>query len=506
VNKNVKNVKLSSSPLSKINFQILNEEHNFQNLPYIEIFLEVFRAGLATRFGKGLKSNFVELKGDFLRYAVDIDAYEEAAKHYFELVKNDPAFAEKVNRDLFTALDKVMSYSRGLLAIDYSKKSSKELLEIWNEYAELNSEMIIPGMFPVVMEIHEPYYSDFLTQLVDEKNRKTKAGVSVAEAVAVLSSSQGETVTKREQVELMKIALTAKNSSKSINDLSVVEKIKKHTAEFRWLTYGYGGPAWTEKDFQQSLDGLMKENVGERLAAIELGDVQLEEKRAFYEKKLKFDEKEKLYFKIARDFMKGKAMRKETMSFTTFASEPLHREMAKRLNLSLSQLRFMTAEEIRSALEDKNVDETILSQRAKCLIYGFINNSEPAILAVGTGTGKYSSLIAEKELGDVHELRGTCACSGNAVGLVKIIQRPDDMQKMHKGDILVSYATTPDIVPAMRLAAAIITDMGGLTSHAAIVSREMNIPCVIGTKIATKVLKDGDKVSVDAAAGIVKKL
>jgi len=87
---------------------------------------------------------------------------------------------------------------------------------------------------------------------------------------------------------------------------------------------------------------------------------------------------------------------------------------------------------------------------------------------------------------------------------VKIIKTKDDLLKFKKGDILVAEATVPDYVPAMRKAGAIITDLGGLTSHAAIVSRELGIPCIIGTKIATKVLKDGDFVEVDANKGIVK--
>ena len=66
--------------------------------------------------------------------------------------------------------------------------------------------------------------------------------------------------------------------------------------------------------------------------------------------------------------------------------------------------------------------------------------------------------------------------------------------------------TTPDFVPAMEKAAAIVTDRGGILCHAAIVSREMSKPCIIGTKIATKVLKDGDLVEVDADKGVVRKI
>ena len=99
---------------------------------------------------------------------------------------------------------------------------------------------------------------------------------------------------------------------------------------------------------------------------------------------------------------------------------------------------------------------------------------------------------------------GQTACLGKAKGYVRIINEPADMKKMKSGDILVSIATNPDIVPAMKLAAAIITEQSRITSPSAIVSRELGVPCIIGTKIATKVLKDGDLVEVDADKGIVK--
>ena len=77
---------------------------------------------------------------------------------------------------------------------------------------------------------------------------------------------------------------------------------------------------------------------------------------------------------------------------------------------------------------------------------------------------------------------------------------------MNPGDILVAQSTTPDIITLCNKAAAIVTDQGGMLSHAAIVSREMNIPCIIGTNIGTRILNDGDEVEVDAEKGIVKKI
>jgi len=105
---------------------------------------------------------------------------------------------------------------------------------------------------------------------------------------------------------------------------------------------------------------------------------------------------------------------------------------------------------------------------------------------------------------NVNILKGSVACKGNAVGIARIVIKKDDFKKFQDGEILVASMTTPDYVTLMKKAGAIITDEGGLSCHAAIVARELKIPCVIGTKIATKVLKDGDLVEADADREIVK--
>jgi pyruvate,water dikinase len=102
-------------------------------------------------------------------------------------------------------------------------------------------------------------------------------------------------------------------------------------------------------------------------------------------------------------------------------------------------------------------------------------------------------------------LRGIAAGKrGYGSGLAKVVFTPDEAsEKMQKGDILVTDMTNPDFVPFMKMASAIVTDKGGITSHAAIVSRELAIPCVVGTETATKVLKTGKEYTVDSRNGIV---
>ncbi len=110
----------------------------------------------------------------------------------------------------------------------------------------------------------------------------------------------------------------------------------------------------------------------------------------------------------------------------------------------------------------------------------------------------------DNEIVEEKEIAGQIACSGKVTGNVRIILKKDDMVNFKHGEILISYMTMPAFMPAILKATAFITDEGGITCHAAIVARELKKPCIIGTKIATKVLKDGDLVEVDAEKGIVR--
>jgi phosphoenolpyruvate synthase/pyruvate phosphate dikinase len=103
-----------------------------------------------------------------------------------------------------------------------------------------------------------------------------------------------------------------------------------------------------------------------------------------------------------------------------------------------------------------------------------------------------------------NEIIGQIGHRGFARGRVRIIKSAENFNSFKRGEILVSGMTRPEYVPLMHKAKAIITDEGGITCHAAIVSRELNKPCIIGTRFATQILKDGDLVVVDAEKGIVK--
>jgi pyruvate,water dikinase len=116
-------------------------------------------------------------------------------------------------------------------------------------------------------------------------------------------------------------------------------------------------------------------------------------------------------------------------------------------------------------------------------------------------------------LGDVQEpgtgaagvplLQGLAASAGRATGAVRILTTPDDGDQLQDGEVLVAPMTNPDWVPTIRRAAALVTDGGGMTCHAAIVARELGVPCVVGARTATATLRDGELVTVDGVRGTV---
>ncbi len=119
---------------------------------------------------------------------------------------------------------------------------------------------------------------------------------------------------------------------------------------------------------------------------------------------------------------------------------------------------------------------------------------------VAASSGSSAVSVAEAKI----VIKGLPASPGVHVGKAKIVFSPEEAaKKIQKGDILVTRMTNPDWVPYMRLAGAIVTDEGGMTCHAAIVSRELGIPCIVGARDATKVLKDGETYTVDARSGVI---
>ncbi|MFH1509509.1 MAG: PEP-utilizing enzyme [bacterium] len=184
-------------------------------------------------------------------------------------------------------------------------------------------------------------------------------------------------------------------------------------------------------------------------------------------------------------------------------TSPFFISLSEKYGISQKNLMFYLPSEFLGLIQnDKLIDSKKLSEREKYYVLWLQNNKIQIFTKNKAKEIEKSQLLPEK-IAKTSEIAGIKAYSGKVVGIVRIVNTKADIKKIKQGDVLVSIMTTPRLLHAVKKASAIVTNEGGLLCHAAIIARELGVPCIVGTKNATQVLKDGDKVEVDAEKGII---
>jgi phosphohistidine swiveling domain-containing protein len=258
------------------------------------------------------------------------------------------------------------------------------------------------------------------------------------------------------------------------NALEKMEEEIKRGVDFRILAKKYG--------WMRTRDGFAEPYTPEEIAehAKEVKEQKIHHKYPKMPKPLK------KFFAEARELVYFRTERTDVYYELLFLARPIFKEVASQYRIPWSELKYYTIQSLLDGHPKK------YSKNFSCI--GF---KEKQFYFEGP-------IIIDRQIGKMREIRGSIAQTGIARGAVKVVKKVKELKKVKTGDILVTYMTAPHFLPAMKLAAGFVTDEGGLTCHAAIVAREMKKPCIIGTKIATKVLRDGDLVEVDATKGVVK--
>ncbi len=269
------------------------------------------------------------------------------------------------------------------------------------------------------------------------------------------------------------------------------KEIKKFWEKYRWIScLDLHNEPWSLADVEDYVNQL---KLGTQYDKVSFEEAARTAHLSDDEKEMFRMIKELGYIKDARDDYRRKGV---------FYIQSLFAEIGKRMGLSLRETAYLTEEEILLFLDGEQVNVSRSKKRQEGFLLYLKDNK---VVCVDHAINEELRKIGfSEEEAKIKEIRGTVACQGKARGPVKIVRTVHDLLKVKKGDILVAITTHPDYVPAMQRAAAIVTDEGGMLSHAAIVSRELGIPCVVGTTNATKVLQPGQEVEVDATHGIVK--
>ncbi len=209
--------------------------------------------------------------------------------------------------------------------------------------------------------------------------------------------------------------------------------------------------------------------------------------------------------KLLPDFEEARKYSERIYSDSEIYFRNLSRVIAKKENRNSDLLTCLTQLEFEEYLEDKNLPEDkILEKRyRKSALY--FSNSEAFYLFDKDVDNLEKAIVDSNSVGK-EDIKGIPAFPGVVKGICRIVPDPNNYKRFNKKDILITGMTRPEFLHLVSLCSAIVTDSGGILSHAAITAREFKKPCIVGTGVATKVFKDGDMVEVDANKGIVRKI
>lgn len=321
----------------------------------------------------------------------------------------------------------------------------------------------------------------------------------------------------KEELSILDIAgqLQAKGiarvSYEDLNNQSDIKiKFDRHIREFSAIPFGYNnGVIWDSKYFLKKINDILKDKDANRLMDDKLAELEgRKNNQIALLRSINLPDEIRAYFKKLRQLAYLQDLKKATQ----VKSHPIlqlvvKKEIAERLSIPVDNIDYMGHFEIRDCLMQDKISAEFLAQiEERKRLSVFISEELNYKWLIGEEAKEFLELHGfMNDLDtDIKELKGYAASKGLARGIVRVYKQSTEINKFDEGDILVTAMTTPDFVPLIKKASAIITDEGGITCHAAIVSRELGIPCIIGTKIATKVLKDGDLVEVDADNRIIK--
>ena len=181
--------------------------------------------------------------------------------------------------------------------------------------------------------------------------------------------------------------------------------------------------------------------------------------------------------------------------------------LSSNFGVSISCLESMTLLEIKDVIEGKtDINVQNLKKRKNKYIFLCSEGQQFTFASDDFLRRAISFLDIKDSMNCTNSVNGQVAFSGKVNGIVRVLKTVEDIGKIDYGEILVAVSTNPVLLPAIKRCIAIVTDEGGIISHAAILAREMEKPCIIGTKIATQIFKDGDMVEVDADKGVVRRI
>lgn len=412
----------------------------------------------------------------------ELEEWQKWCKKSIRWFKKDPEYLLTISEQASTDYSKNLKIWKGIARIkNFEKYSSQKLIALFKKYLDTQLSWDAYLWYHLWME---SFFEKELAKVLSKEEY----------AVAVDPVKKGTVAL--EQEDLLRLAVEYKKGK------DILSGLKKHVEQFGWLVNNNYDMTFLDEKYY--LDKIKEsENPKKGLQELEEHYNTKVQKYIKLLKKYKNNKQLVQLIKSAQESIFFRSFRTERFYQSAFYVQNLLTEIAQRLGITLKEVVYLVPPEIILHLrKNQHVNKRIIAQRKNCFAY------LPPVTR---------EIVVEKELEELKkniilfdlessEIKGATAYPGKVTGKVHMVLDQKELIKIQQGDILVCTSTTPGFVPYLHNVAAIITDEGGILCHAAVISREMKIPCIIGTKIATQLLKEGDLVEVDTINGIVRKL
>lgn len=425
----------------------------------------------------------------------EMEALEVTGQKVFREVITTPR-VKKIWREWRQRAADLFLFCKKISSQNVKSLSDSELLKYWNKFNNLGIRFWEVGILPELGAYGgEPELRQAL-----KKEKLTAQGER--EAFSILSAPVRLSFYQEEERDLLKVMKHYK--AKSFNRL-----LEKHQKNYFWLGNSYYQTKMLNKNFfLKRISGKKRAGINPALALKDMQQHLCQTKHKKAQLILKLHHKKEI--KNIADNLSyciwWQDQRKKYIFQYLHYFILLVNEFARRSKISPRVFDYAWINEVRLN-PSRHLVSALKKRRKGYYIAHFWKNNKRFY------QGEKAKRIAQ-QFQPKRQKIGTSGIEGVVVyfekklisGRVFVIREVKDIKKFPRGRILVTTMTAPEYITAIRKAKAIVTDTGGLTCHAAIVARELKVPCIVGTKIATRVLRNGDKVEVDATKGIVRKI
>lgn len=462
--------------------QFMHEDRNTQTFNGVPIFLNL-AAWSGFQMKEEVGANYQQL---LLRYAQGqgecsywIKDYERLWQLVQDRLAQQPDFLQRL-RNQQQGRKRAEKLFQHMEHLDLKTISDLDLIKLMKDVAQAQADSV--GLGHILESVSWGVEREFRKAL--KKNISDQK--SFNQVYAALSAPLRPSFLAQEEQELWMIKQLEENERE--------DRLKQHAKKWHWIQNTYAGAkeldaAWFKQHLPETepktviivdKTAVLKEyNLGPDVA-------QLAE-----------------LIEFATDWQdQRKAFILEVIGYLYAVLE----EVGRRAGVPASDMVYITRTDVDSAqtVQDIAVLKEELGKRTSGVYFHMVDGKEYVFSGAEYQKLYATQLALERDTSEIKELHGAIANRGTAVGKVVICKDLASISRVQEGDVLVASMTRPEFMPAIRKAVAIVTDEGGITCHAAIVARELNIPAVIGTRDATRVLQDGMVVEVRANHGLVK--